>query len=133
LVKQYAKAKWDMELVSVYKDLPVSVELIFARKLPNKCFVNDDRNRELKQQVMAAFQQNRVADRSTPDVDNLSKFVLDALQGLIYDEDNQVVKCTATKVVDSKPPHNGRIFFSVRPANTQDFPPVADSVPGGLF
>ena len=83
---------------------------------------------------MAALQQNRVADRCTPDVDNLSKFVLDALQGLIYDQDNQVVKCTATKVVDAKPPHNGKIFISVRPANTDDFPPpVSEFVPGGLF
>ena len=120
LVEDFARNEWDKPLVRVYGDLPVVVDLIFARRLPNKYFISDDRSRPLKAAVVTAFQQNRIADPSTPDVDNLSKFVLDALQGLLYDNDNQVVKCIATKVLDTKPPHNGRICFTVRPAKRND-------------
>jgi Holliday junction resolvase RusA-like endonuclease len=61
-------------------------------------------------------------DKSTPEVDNMSKLVLDALQNIIYCDDSQVVKCGAVKVLDTKAPHNGRIFFSVRCAEPHDFP-----------
>jgi Holliday junction resolvase RusA-like endonuclease len=84
--------------------------------------VNSNRDRPLKPKYMVAFQQGRVADKSTPDVDNLSKFVLDALQNIIYCDDSQVVKCGAVKVLDTKAPHNGRIFVSVRCAEPHDFP-----------
>ena len=35
------------------------------------------------------------------DVDNLSKFVLDALNGLVYHDDRQVVKLVAIKLQDN--------------------------------
>ena len=39
-------------------------------------------------------------------MDNLAKFVLDSLNGLLYEDDRQVVKLCAVKVLDT-PVENG--------------------------
>ncbi|KAL7525213.1 hypothetical protein ACHAXR_000904 [Thalassiosira sp. AJA248-18] len=36
------------------------------------------------------------------DVDNLAKFVMDSLNGIVYDDDRQVVSLNAIKVLDSE-------------------------------
>jgi Holliday junction resolvase RusA-like endonuclease len=49
----------------------------------------------------------------TPDIDNLTKFVLDVLTGIVYKDDKQVAKTVELKMWDHLAPHNGRtlIFF----------------------
>lgn len=38
-----------------------------------------------------------------PDLDNLIKFVLDVMNGIVYNDDKQVVKITAEKIYDKEP------------------------------
>jgi Endodeoxyribonuclease RusA len=106
LVSQQYKAKYGPLAGPHFVDNVVVVDMCFARKLPNKMFVNSNRDRPLKPKYMVAFQQGRVADKSTPDVDNLSKFVLDALQNIIYCNDSQVVKCGGIGLI---------VYFSIIP------------------
>jgi Holliday junction resolvase RusA-like endonuclease len=49
-----------------------------------------------------------IYDKKKPDVDNLAKFVLDALTGLLYRDDEQVVKLSAIKLIDTEEPFGGR-------------------------
>jgi len=38
------------------------------------------------------------ADKTTQDVDNIAKRILDALKGIVYDDDHSVVKCLTEKI-----------------------------------
>jgi Holliday junction resolvase RusA-like endonuclease len=51
-----------------------------------------------------------------PDLDNLDKFVLDALQGLIFENDSQIVSQTISKSYDWNPPFAGRTEVHIYPA-----------------
>ena len=49
--------------------------------------------------------------RMKPDTDNCIKFVLDALNGVAWHDDYQVVQINATKCYDSLPPYGGRTYI----------------------
>jgi Holliday junction resolvase RusA-like endonuclease len=85
-------------------DEPVEIEIKFYRKVPDCVFVAKDRNRP-----KVIFANGRKYDTQRPDIDNLCKFVLDALHNVVYSDDSQVVKLTATKMVDHQYPYTGRI------------------------
>jgi Holliday junction resolvase RusA-like endonuclease len=53
-----------------------------------------------------------IYDKKKPDVDNLAKFVLDALTGLLYRDDEQVVKLSAIKLIDTEEPFGGRTVIT---------------------
>ncbi len=38
------------------------------------------------------------ADKTTQDVDNVAKRILDALKGIVYDDDHRIVKCLTEKI-----------------------------------
>lgn len=46
-----------------------------------------------------------------PDVDNLGKALLDALNEIAYDDDSQIIEINASK----KYGHSGHIFLDIRP------------------
>ncbi len=48
-----------------------------------------------------------------PDIDNLAKFVLDALNGLVYHDDRQVVKLVVDQLLDSERSCTGRTVVEV--------------------
>jgi len=50
-----------------------------------------------------------------PDVDNLSKFVLDAMNKIVYHDDGQVVNLVAYKLLDSIEDCLGRTVIQVKP------------------
>ena len=82
------------------KGVPVCMELEFYMRRPNTDFKNNNRNGVLKSNLQQA--------RPTiPDIDNLVKFVLDSLNGVLYCDDRQVVKVTAVKLLDNKQGCNG--------------------------
>ena len=73
----------------------VEVKLIFHMKRPDSHFVGNNRY---------DFVNNineRAGLMSGPDLDNLCKFVIDALEGVIYDNDKQVLKITSRKMYDT--------------------------------
>ena len=99
-------------------DVACFVEIEFYRCLPNDCFVDDDRNRELR----SLTRLWNVGDTKMPDVDNLAKMYVDALQGVFYQNDAQVVRLVATKMVDIEPPHEGRTVMWIRSLQMSDLP-----------
>ena len=44
-----------------------------------------------------AYSPLRLATQSVGDVDNLAKFVLDAMNGVFFDDDSQIVELTVRK------------------------------------
>lgn len=90
----------------IYEDGPVVMELQFYRRLPNTAFTNRQRWR--------GFAAGRYSldlnweDTQRPDIDNLAKFVLDALNGVVYKDDEQIVKLVTYKLIDNQDPRDGR-------------------------
>ena len=85
-----------------HSDKPLSVDIKFFMKRPNSDFRGEGRMAEMLK-TTAAF-----AKPIHPDIDNLAKLVLDALNGLFYADDRQVVKLLLHKFADSEGGCNGR-------------------------
>ena len=93
------------------KQVPLAAELDFFMKRPKSDFVGNNReNGRLK-----ASASNLVALPYRPDIDNLIKFVLDALNGVLYHDDCQVVKVSAIKLRDNLGACNGRTIVKFYP------------------
>lgn len=77
-IRAAISAIWGIDRYAIYKDLPlyVSCDFVYCGK---------------PERLGAPY-------RSRPDVDNLLKTVLDALTGVIYDDDSQVVCVTGRKL-----------------------------------
>jgi Holliday junction resolvase RusA-like endonuclease len=76
----------------------VAINIYFYCKVPKISLTN----------VKSHSQANhKHYDLKKPDIDNMSKFVLNALTGVFYKDDKQVVKLTAVKIMDCKGPHGG--------------------------
>jgi Holliday junction resolvase RusA-like endonuclease len=58
-----------------------------------------------------------------PDIDNLIKFVLDAMNGIVYRDDGQVVKILACKPMDNHNSCTGRTIIQVQPVLGEANPP----------
>ena len=72
---------------------PVAVSVVFMLKMPT--------NWSKAKKLLA--QDQEVLPTKKPDVDNLVKTVSDALNGLAYDDDKQIVELSARKVYACKP------------------------------
>lgn len=70
-------------------------------KRPNCHFKGKDRSKPLKSGMP-------IAHTKTVDVDNLSKFILDAMNEVVYKDDKTCVKLVASKLYDSEGMCNGR-------------------------
>jgi Holliday junction resolvase RusA-like endonuclease len=91
---------------------PIAIDIVFLIPAPKNHFVGVDRDRgELKKSSVGLWP-------SKPDIDNLDKFVLDALQGLLFVNDGQVVEQHIWKAYDHSPPFQGRTKVTIRRANT---------------
>ena len=53
--------------------------------------------------IKEAKLSGKIRPQVKPDVDNLCKTILDALNGLAYDDDKQVVECTVKKYYGEEP------------------------------
>jgi Holliday junction resolvase RusA-like endonuclease len=49
----------------------------------------------------------------SPDIDNMAKFVLDGMNGLVYADDRQVVRLVLLKLLDTKRECEGRTLVEV--------------------
>lgn len=72
--------------------------------------MNSDRHRELKTSAIL-----RTVPATGPDVDNLVKFVMDALNELVHPDDRQVVKLLAYKFRDNEGECLGRTEVKIAP------------------
>jgi Holliday junction resolvase RusA-like endonuclease len=89
------------------KGVAVAVTLTFHMRRPNSDFIRGQRLVERLRNCVPLVRPTR------PDIDNLSKFVLDALNGLAYHDDSQVVKLVACKLVDTEDDCGGRTEIEV--------------------
>jgi Holliday junction resolvase RusA-like endonuclease len=105
----------------LFKHEPVVLEVQFYRRIPSSAFRGGDRSRP--------FVGGRYNDRTNhpdvmrPDIDNLLKFVMDSLNGVLYNDDEQVVKLISYKMLDVEPPYEGRTVITFKELNRAgDFP-----------
>ena len=97
------KSKFTHATFPLYpKNVPLFLTIIFRMKRPKKHFVNNSvSGGVLKVSAPKVFFIGK------PDVDNMAKFVLDSLNGVLYEDDSQVVTLNATKVYDNEESYLG--------------------------
>ena len=74
-------------------DGPLKVELTIYRKIP-KSFSKVKRNKAISGELLPT---------TKPDIDNYVKSVLDASNGMLYHDDNQIVELIARKLYAEEP------------------------------
>ena len=84
------------------RGVPVQMEVKFYMRRPNSDFRGGRRTGGVLRSLLPNARPIR------PDIDNLAKFVLDASNGLFYDDDRQVVKLTLYKLLDNAGECEGR-------------------------
>ena len=105
-VKQYARdiqrtfyATYPKWLPSMFFDKPLKVELSVYMKMPNS-FSKIKKHRALAGELRPLVK---------PDCDNISKNILDALNGIAYPDDKQIVELTIKKYYGNSDMVNVRI------------------------
>ena len=88
---------------------PVVVSIWHFLPRPLSDFTN---NKRAPNRLKATAMENTYVPIK-PDIDNLSKFVLDALSGLVYYDDSQVVKLVSYKMRDNEGLCGGRTYIRV--------------------
>ena len=93
----------------------VVMKIAFYRRMPNSAFQRRDR---LTSFVAGRFTTDSSwPDLNKPDLDNLVKFVMDALQGVVYHDDDQVVKLVTFKLIDTEHPAEGKTQVAFHAVN----------------
>lgn len=93
---------------------PVSVKVWFYMKRPNDHFVGR-RRASGNLRFPVAMRCPWSSSSRGPDIDNLLKFVLDAMNGIVYRDDGQVAKILAMKPMDNHNECPGRTIIQVQP------------------
>eukprot|EP00557_Chaetoceros_sp_GSL56_P009759 CAMPEP_0176478948 /NCGR_PEP_ID=MMETSP0200_2-20121128/1468_1 /TAXON_ID=947934 /ORGANISM="Chaetoceros sp., Strain GSL56" /LENGTH=134 /DNA_ID=CAMNT_0017874939 /DNA_START=285 /DNA_END=689 /DNA_ORIENTATION=- len=98
----------------VFKD-PVSIkaEIMFFLPRPS-CHFRRGRSRSM----MNLNDKKPRSHIGKPDLDNLLKFVLDAMEGVVYQNDSHITSITTTKSYDSIGACNGRILINLTEMQT---------------
>ena len=78
--------------------VPVSVSICFDMRRPNSHFKRDNR----WETNLTKFAKEQTVQPYGADIDNLAKFVLDAMNKTIYHDDSQVVSLSLTKRMHSR-------------------------------
>lgn len=74
-------------------DLPLEVEIIAGLSIPSS------KSKKFKQAAAEGVEK----PTKKPDVDNIAKTVTDALSGVIYKDDKQIVNLTVAKIYSKRP------------------------------
>mmetsp|Transcript_6288 Transcript_6288/g.13494 ORF Transcript_6288/g.13494 Transcript_6288/m.13494 type:complete len:288 (+) Transcript_6288:60-923(+) len=100
----------------------LAMTIIFRMKRPKSHFVNSRPGPD-------RLKKNAPSQLSTirTDVDNLIKFVLDSMNGILYEDDRQVTSIHATKVLDNEVLCEGSIEVYVRSINDDDVEKILQS------
>jgi len=61
------------------------------------------------------------------DVDNLAKFVLDSMNGILYEDDRQITSIHATKLLDDVDLCEGSTEIHIRSINEEDIKEILES------
>ena len=101
----------------VIKEGPVSIKIWVCKRPNQSYFINKDRARP-RNELIVGFYGGPYAIKKVcyPDTDNCVKFILDALKGVAWTDDNQVCQIVAYKCIDSIKPYGGRTIVEVTDA-----------------
>ena len=80
---------------------PLRMILIFRMKRPNYHFRGNQRGPGRLKNQYAATGDKVLSPTSRTDIDNLAKFVLDSLNGILYDDDKQIHSLQLIKILDT--------------------------------
>ena len=119
---------WSNDVQSDSKDKPLfgdqdqlSLSVVFCMKRPLNHFISSKRGEgRLKEST-----RNRIGSIRT-DVDNLAKFILDSLNGMVYVDDKQVASIHATKCYDSEGLCQGSTLVCIRNLQESDLVGLLD-------
>ena len=89
---------------------PVSAKVWCFLPRPKTDFKGKERERGLKDEALTL---SRTAVTIKPDADNLAKFMLDALTGVLFEDDAQLVDLHMLKLRDSEGLCEGRVAIEV--------------------
>jgi Holliday junction resolvase RusA-like endonuclease len=93
------------------RNQPITVHITFYMRRPNQDFRGRIRGYGRLKTTAS------IVTPCKPDIDNLSKFVLDSLKGVAYADDSQVVKLVLCKVMDSEGECNGATKVEIKRFN----------------
>jgi Holliday junction resolvase RusA-like endonuclease len=94
----------------------VKLTIWFMSPRPLSHFVNKDRSR-----LKPKSRRGPCFPAIVPDIDNLAKLAMDGLNGIAYEDDNQVVVLHCYKMHDNQPPYTG--------AKIERFKETIDTIP----
>lgn len=80
----------------------VELKVWFLLPCPDDFFINRDRTRP------KGFLESKIVPAKKPDVDNLLKFLMDGLSGVLFQDDSQVCSVLCHKWSDIMAPFDGR-------------------------
>tara|TARA_R100000789_G_C2911682_1_gene123522 strand:+ start:139 stop:567 length:429 start_codon:yes stop_codon:yes gene_type:complete len=90
-IQAHAKKEWGRR--PLLEDVPLEIHLKFFKSYPNRL----SKAPELRQRDLT------LALCRKPDVDNLVKAAVDGIKGIVFKDDNMVVKIIAEKTFSAKP------------------------------
>lgn len=86
--EEYVKMCWVAKYGGIQpSEQPLEVNIVFYMPIP----------KSYSKKQRAEILNGRLKPTKKPDIDNLIKSVLDALNGLVYADDSQIIKVTAVK------------------------------------
>ena len=98
-----------------HAEQPLAMTIVFRMKRPNLHFIGSQRClSRLRDTAPVALSPTR------SDVDNLAKFVLDSLNGLLYEDDRQIHSLQVTKLLDTEDSCDGSTEIVCRPLSESD-------------
>ena len=83
-------------------DQPLVASMVFCMQIPKSW------SKAKRQQA----EDGQILPAAKPDIDNLAKTVMDALNGMVYEDDSQVVQLAVSKRYSTEP----KTLISIKPA-----------------
>lgn len=114
-------AALSIEFNKIPKNEGVRVSAWFFLRRPDEDFVN--RQRLPGKLKSSSLEARRTTVAIKPDVDNLAKFLLDAMTGVLFEDDSQIVELNVHKLRDNVGTCDGRVAIQVeRASNITNMP-----------
>ena len=89
IVKWQARAQFNKEPLKT----PLFLDILFGMAIPKG-------TSRIRTNLML---QNELVPMKKPDIDNLIKFILDCLNGILFDDDSQIIEVKARKCYSDNP------------------------------
>jgi len=103
----------------------VKMSILFRMKRPNTHFTSSQRGlHRLKETAPPEISTTRT------DVDNLAKFVLDSMNGILFEDDHQVCSLHVTKLLDTQGLCDGSTEICCTPLHPMDAPLLVNALFG---